>query len=244
MSEFKSYSSYFDFATSVRNKSRYIYDKLTYDFIEAVQHTCGKYSADIKEGAILFRAQRGCDTRPIYDQETDEHIADDDWPHKRERMLPLKNKSYEGRANVRGITCLYLATDRDTACAEARPWKGSTVSLGIFSAKRNLKIIDCSRFERKFRFYFEEPEPSKREECVWADINSAFSMPVNPNDPETEYVPTQIIAEIIREKGYDGIAYKSSYGKGYNIVLFDINAVKIIGCWLAETNDIEFQLIR
>ena len=78
MPEFKSYRSYFDFASSVRSKCRYIYDKPTYDFIEAVQQTCGKYSADIKEGSILFRAQRGCDTRPVFEQETNEHIADED----------------------------------------------------------------------------------------------------------------------------------------------------------------------
>ena len=241
MSEFKSYRSYFDFSSAVRNRYRYVYDKPTYDFIQAVQHTCEKYSTDIKEGSILFRAQRGCDTRPVHEQETGEYIADDDWPYKKERMLPLKNKSYEGRANPRGITYLYLASNKDTDCAEVRPWKGSIISLGVFHVKKNLKIIDCSKFNKTIRIYFEEPDPSKREECVWCNINSAFSRPVNPNDPETEYVPTQIIAEIIREKGYDGIAYKSSFEEGYNIVLFDSDAVEIIGCWLTETKDIKFE---
>ena len=67
-----------------------------------------------------------------------------------------------------------------------------------------------------------------------------FPGPTNPSDPETEYVPTQIIAEAFREKGYDGIAYKSSYGKGHNVVLFDLDVVEIVGRWLAETNDINF----
>lgn len=215
MPEFKSHRSYFDFAASVRKRYRYIYDKPTNDFIEAVQNTCGKHSADIKEGSILFRAQKGCDTRPVYEQETNEHIADEDWPYKKERMFPLKNKSNEGRANAKGITCLYLASDKDTACAEVRPWKGQQISLGLFAVKRDLKIVDCSRVTGKLHIYLKEPDAIKREECVWASINTAFSKPVNPNDPETEYVPTQILAEVVLEQGYDGIAYKSSLGEGY-----------------------------
>jgi len=240
MTEFKSYNSYYEFSAEVLNKSRYIYDKKTKIFINALIDTCENHDAELRKGSILFRAQRGCDKEPIFDQATNEHIADDDYPYKKERMFPLKEKSIEGRANPRGISYLYLSSDKNTACAEARPWKDSIISLGIFHVKKNIKIIDCSKVKKKFEFFLEQPEPHIKEECVWADINNTFSQPVNPNDPKTEYIPTQIIAEIIREQGYDGIAYKSSLEKGYNIVLFDFNAVEMLGCWLTKTKDIFF----
>lgn len=240
MTDFHSYRSYFDFALAVTTKRRFIYDEKTAEFISAISHSCQNYTNQIKKNSILFRAQRGCDSRPVYDQETGEHIADDDWPYSKKRMFPIKNMSFAGRANPRGISFPYLSNDRDTACAEVRPWKGQILSFGLFQVKRDLKIVDFSRVTKKSHIYFEEPEPSTREECVWSNINNAFSKPVNPNDPEIEYIPTQIIAEIIRKQGYDGIAYKSSLGKGYNIVLFDVDTVEIIGCWLTKTKDIFF----
>lgn len=42
----------------------------------------------------------------------------------------------------------------------------------------------------------------------------------------SDYVPTQIIAELIKSLGYDGIAYKSSLANGHNIALFDLESAK------------------
>ena len=239
MMNFESWQSYSNFALMVRKKSRYVFGPTITKFLDAIISSGEKRAIHIPKDRIFFRAQRGCDGRPILD-ENEEHIADEDWPHSKERMFPIKGKVTEGRANPRGISYIYLADNRDTACAEVRPWKGSALSLGLFRIKRELKIIDCTNVAKRIRFYFKEPAPEVRENCVWDDINNALSRPINPNDPETEYVPTQIIAEVFRKEGYDGMAYKSSSGKGYNIVLFDINAVEIIGCWLVEMNDIEF----
>jgi len=159
-------------------------------------------------------------------------------------MLPVQGKSSEGRANPRGIAYLYLASDKDTACAEARPWKGALMSVAFFKTKRELKVVDCSKDVREMKgstFYFEEPDPEVREKSVWADINRAFSKPVNPNDPETEYVPTQIIAELFRKEDYDGIVYQSSLATGVNLVVFDFSAVEMIFCFLTKTRNINFE---
>ncbi|WP_366931004.1 RES family NAD+ phosphorylase [Mesorhizobium sp.] len=47
-------------------------------------------------------------------------------------MRPLAGRASEGRANPKGIPCLYMAVDRHTALAECRPWIGSLVSIGAF----------------------------------------------------------------------------------------------------------------
>jgi len=242
MKVFKSCRSYWDFASSVQQNNRYILDDPVKEFLEVVVQTSKDRQAKIPEGSILYRAQRGCTTRPVF--QNDEHVAEEEWPHPADRMLPVKGKSAEGRANPRGITYLYLAGNKDTACAEARPWKGAIISVAAFNVRRELKVVDCSKDVKEKKtsiYYFEEPEPEVREKSVWADINKAFSKPVNPHDPETEYVPTQVIAELFRNAGYDGIGYQSSLADGLNLVLFDIHTVEMISCFLTKTEGIKFE---
>jgi len=230
------------FSHSVRKRNRYIFDNKVQNFIQAVIETCSFRQGEIPSESKLFRAQLGCTSRPII--QDGEHVADEEWPYSPERMVPVQGKSFEGRANPRGITYLYLANNKETACAEVRPYKGAFVSVGVFTVKRDLKVIDCTKDIREFKkgiIYFEEPDPETREKMVWAEINKAFSKPVNPNDPETEYVPTQIIAEIFRKEGFDGFACQSSLvEKGVNVVLFDVNDAEMTSCWLTKTNNISF----
>lgn len=46
-----------------------------------------------------------------------------------DRMTPRRNIASEGRANPKGLPCLYLATDKETAMSEVRPWINSTISI-------------------------------------------------------------------------------------------------------------------
>lgn len=50
-------------------------------------------------------------------------------------------------------------------------------------------------------------------------------MPVPPNESH-RYTITQLFADVIRQIGYDGIAFKSSVGNGSNLTVFDINNCK------------------
>ena len=77
------------------------------------------------------------------------------------------------------------------------------------------------------------------ERIVWTDINDAYSRPSQRGDESIDYVPTQIIAETFKINGFDGIVYKSSYGKiGFNVVLFDIKAANIISRQLHDIKDV------
>ena len=121
-----------------------------------------------------------------------------------ERMKPLKDRAVEGRANPKGIPYLYLATNRETALAEVRPWIGSLISVGAFEILRELRIVNCSSDDHNI-IYREEPPPEEREKAVWVSIDRAFSRPVDPSDDVAAYVPTQILAELFKAEGYDGI---------------------------------------
>lgn len=61
-------------------------------------------------------------------------------------------------------------------------------------------------------------------------------------DDTAEYVPTQILADLFRSKGYDGVAYKSVFGAdGYNIALFDIVSAVQLNYFLYKTSKIDFE---
>ncbi len=161
-------------------------------------------------------------------------------PFDSERMKPLKDTASEGRANPEGISYMYLSTDKDTAMAEVRPWVGSSISVAQFKLLKKIKLINCTS-EHKDRSKIiirtekgvePEVEPERREGFVWKDIDKAFSIPVTLNETTADYVPTQIMAELFKNEGLDGIAYRSSLGKGHNVTLFDLDIADLINCTL------------
>jgi len=78
--------------------------------------------------------------------------------------------------------------------------------------------------------YFREPSPKERERHVWEDIDRAFARPFARSDRSGDYAPTQIIAELFKANGFDGVAYRSRLGPGHNIALFDVNAAELYSC--------------
>ena len=105
---------------------------------------------------------------------------------------------------------------------------------------RDLSIVNCTTEGKRYTFYPKEPSPKERQQAVWADIDNAFSRPITPTDDVADYVPTQILSERFKSKGFDGIGYRSSLGDGYNIALFDIRSAEIINCFLYKVDRIEF----
>lgn len=55
---------------------------------------------------------------------------------------PPAGKSSEGRANARGITCLYILSDVDTTFHEVRAGGFDYVSVGTLRLKRDITIVD------------------------------------------------------------------------------------------------------
>jgi len=159
-------------------------------------------------------------------------------------MIPLKNRAMEGRANPKGISYLYLANDQKTAVAESRASIGEAVSVGVFKVTRDLWVVDCSVKAAEFpSIYFKEPSSKKRTIAVWSDIDRAFSQPVNRSDDVADYAPTQILAELFKQNGFDGVAFRSSLADGHNLVLFDVEAATLTGCCLYQVTkfNLEFE---
>ena len=90
-------------------------------------------------------------------------------------------------------------------------------------------------------FYFDEPEPEEREKAVWKQIDSAFALPVSRDDDPTAYVPTQIIAEVFKNEGYDGVAYKSALKEdGFNIALFKLDDARVTWCATFDASSLQY----
>jgi hypothetical protein len=244
MDEFPFTDSYHRFEQSVKKRNRYVYDSEVRAFLDAVIATSEKRKDKIDKSSILFRAQRGYGWR-LENAGTEEEFEAPD-AFEPDRMVPKAELVGDGRVNPRGIPCLYMATTEDAAVAEVRPWVGSYISLAQFKIMRDVTVVDCSRDKRMFpNWLLHEPQkeipPKKREQIVWGDIGHALSRPVTPDDPITEYVPTQILAEGFRAHGFDGIVYGSLLGEGINVALFDCAAAELINCGLYETNAVQIK---
>ena len=248
---FKSWRSYLIFKNAVDTKQRYILDEESKGFLNSIIDTCGERERHLNAGIVVWRAQNGHDWRPYYQHnpETDEDIHVDDFPTPFTdiRMKPLVDSAAEGRANSKGIPCLYVATNKETAMSEVRPWLGAILTVGQLRLTKNLRVLDFSveHGKNNSHLYFEEPSPKDIIRAVWLDIDNAFSKPTKTSDLKSEYAPTQIISEFIKSKGYDGIAYKSALAdEGHNICLFDLQSAEVDHCFIFESTKIKFGFKR
>jgi hypothetical protein len=241
MPAFKSVHSYQHFALKVVHSYRYIHDKEVGEFLETLLETSIGREKIVSKGAFLWRAQVGHGWEPLYQDKV--HIGDIPSSFHPKRMKPPQNRGREGRANPKGIPYLYCANRKETALSEMRPWIGALISLWQFEIQQEVTIIDFSTKERYRPVYelaLKKLGPQERNKAVWIEIDKAFSEPVIQNDEVANYVPTQIIAEFYKNRGFDGIAYRSAFGGGYNIMLFDLKSAEPVRGSLYEVNDITF----
>ncbi len=220
--------AFLTFDRSVRRAFRFARTSEQSAFLAALAETSGSRIVTLKKGFGLFRAQIGHGWR-------EQEVAPGEYDrfpavYPPERMKPDPQHASDGRANAKGIPCLYMATNEKTAALEVRPLMGSLITMGYFVLEREVRIVDCSRklIGNLARIVQEHWTLEDVEKQVWTDINDAFSVPTARADGDLDYVPTQIIAETLRLCGFDGIGYKSSFEeKGFNVALFDLDAARL-----------------
>jgi hypothetical protein len=246
--EFASWESYRRFEQRVRHQRRYILTPEQTAFLETVRKTIRDRDVRLQKGKMLHRAQLGTDWEEDRNGKG-EVIGGIQLGYSAERMKPRPFQSKEGRVNPAGIPVLYLAITEQTAISEVRPWIGRDVSVAQFKIQRDLKGINLSvgHSNRSFDHLTldelvgeKEPDAQAKEKAVWTDIDNAFSRPVTPSDDATDYVPTQILAELFRNAGYEFVVYKSQFGeKGYSVVLFNVADAEVVNCAPYVVTEIE-----
>jgi hypothetical protein len=246
--EFASWDSYERFARRVRHERRYVLTPEEAAFLATVRATNRGRDVTLPAGMVLFRAQRGIDWHISTDEDGNVR-GEEPSGYGAARMRPRPNQATEGRANPAGIPVLYLGTTEQTVISEVRPWVGASLSVAQFKLLRALKAIDLSHGHGKSSFsevgfgHLLAGTPISaeiKERAVWIDIDNAFSCPVTVSDDAADYVPTQILAELFRDIGYEAVVYKSQFGeKGYNIVLFNPADADVINCAPYEVTGID-----
>ncbi len=248
--EFASWRSYQEFAWRVRHTRRYVWDSKIQAFLDTVLATLKDRDVKISEGTILCRAQPGVDYHSVEDESGNE-IGEEQVGFGPERMKPLANRAIEGRANAAGIPVIYLAVSEQTAVSEIRPWVGAAISVAQFKVVRDLIAVNLSSGHGQTSLAHltfadlegtETPAAQKKETAVWIDIDNAFSRPVTRSDDAADYVPTQILAELFRNAGYEAIIYRSQFVEnGYNVAIFDLADAEAINCAPYEVTAVEVQ---
>jgi RES domain-containing protein len=218
------------FKEEVLRERRYFWSKLAEEFLKTVANTSRRRLSPIPAGSKFWRAQLG--HRTEQNKASGEKVIK---PHPEGRMRPLSDQAIEGRVNPKGIPCLYFATSPEVAMTEVRPWIGSTISLAAFETTRDLKLVDCSQPPSK-----NSQDPT--ENAIWAEINEAFAEPVIRSDTTGDYAATQILAEVFKGDGADGVIYKSAFlESGLNLALFDLDCAKLLDTTLLKVEKASFE---
>ncbi len=262
MSTFKSWNAFGFFQESIVSKFRYHFDDRVQEFLETVIDTSGKRIKALGPEVRLWRSQRSNESEeaavvlPVEEEEELDELERSEAkemilrypvqvPFKGERMKPRAEAAFEGRVNPKGIPYLYLADDRDTAMAEMRPPLNSTLTVAEFRTSSVLKIVDCCHAVMTPRFD-KTMTDEEIEAVVWGQISLAFSWPVERKDDSADYAPTQVLGELFRSRGLDGVEFRSGLGPGNNFALFDLSSADVVGePMLYETKKIvhEFQRV-
>ncbi len=149
----------------------------------------------------------------------------------KELSAPPKEIAKSGRMNVEFIPAFYAAFGEDTAIAEVRPSINDKVCIGQFTIQKTIKVFDFTAFDRAREN--SQPIDFSRYRFI-IDMQDEISKPIPNYEKELEYIPTQIVAEYLKEHfGCDAVIYKSSMHKGNgienrNIVIFN-TGVEFIG---------------
>ncbi|SFF95520.1 RES domain-containing protein [Desulfotomaculum arcticum] len=162
----------------------------------------------------------GIDEIIINEQEKLIRIVRWDVGMKGENFAPDPARTKAGRLNPEKVAYLYLGNNEITAMKETRIKKRESFYIGTFRSRTNLKILDFSSDR--------EAERSKVNSYKLI-IDEEFSKPLKDSDEKKEYLPTQFIAKLIKDKGYDGVKYSSALCEsGYNICIFEANNMECV----------------
>jgi len=234
---FNSWADYLEFQKFVASERRYIFPNNIQLFLAQLVGTSAGRELKIDKGTTFWRSRMG--------RAKDNKYTDPPEPHSKKEMLPFRDGAPDGRVNPKGINYLYVASDEKTAISESRPWIEADVSLAKIENIKDLKVIDITADSGPFPVWSYEPSDELKETAVWTHLIHAFSRPVDRNEFQAKYAATQVISEVFRDQGYDGVKYGSSAASGTCVAIFDIDTVRVVDTYVCRVSkiDVEFGYI-
>lgn len=175
------------------------------------------FLADLKfvlpQGGTWFRARTGFEARFHRSEGFDSHIVRK--PYMGAAIGASPNPG-NGRLNREGRPVLYVGSDPYTALAEIRPHPGHHVSIGGFEILRDLNVAD---FDPDIALFSTSDERLEMYEIIQT-FDRWMSTPVTPDD-KLSYLITQLLAEVLRARGFHAVQFRSSVSDGVNLCIFD-----------------------
>lgn len=233
---------WYSFKHEILYKNRFIQNHPILDYVKIIAE---KNKKSIEKNTILYRARIFDGDEPDLDEwgnfRADTISAKADIERKKESgfwgydedgsFIPQDNSVVtEGRANPSLIKYLYTSESPYTALTEVRPYLGGNISVAEIKVTEEIKIADFSYINDFYSF-------DSLEDMLMRIIMRNLSNPINTN--KHEYIPTQYIAEYLKNLKYDGIKFNSSLHKGgYNITIFNYSKCKAVSSKLYKIKDI------
>lgn len=151
-----------------------------------------------------------------------------------------------GRANPVGISYLYLSEGVSTTLYETRATLYDYVSIGEFTLKEDIRVVNLRETHVYDTLYVAEEEGRLEHFMLHLPflrlLERELSKPLRRSDNELDYLPTQYLSEFVKSLGYDGIEYKSSLNpNGYNIAAFIPEKFECKKAYVKEVHEISFQ---
>lgn len=158
---------------------------------------------------------------------------------------PPNDKARPARLSRDGEVLLYCADEEITAVAEVRPWRGLVVSIGEFRPAQRLHILDLSKTLRPPNPF---TTPSLRYELEINALVNAFgddlSFPLERQDDNCGYLPSQKISDLVRAVGFDGIRYRSALApNGTNVAFFTPASAEFIRSRLVRVTSTQLEFV-
>lgn len=149
-----------------------------------------------------------------------------------EMGAPPKEFAGNGRVNPAGIRCLYVASSQEVAASELRPHPGERISVAEVKVPEYMKIADLRDPRGLVSPLLLDESIIKRvrEDLPFLQrLGEELTKPVLPDATPYQYAPTQYLCELIKERGFDGVMYRSAMasGEGVNLALFDPDGVTV-----------------
>lgn len=216
-----------DFTDSLKTKNRFHSHHINLVLFEKF---CTFIRKPYKKGSVFYRCRLG-----------DEYGFD-----KNMMSAPPSSLTIDGRANSRGVRCLYLADGIETTIHETRASEYDYITVGKFVLKEDIIVVDLKRINRISPFI---DELDTREYALNKDtlnkINFELGKTLRRSDSHLDYIPTQYISDFIRsiqyqgKPEYAGIEYNSvMYNDGYNLAIFNPELFECI-----ETNTFKIESV-
>ena len=223
-------NSWDDFVNALKTKNRF---HTYYVNLNLLERFCSYIRKPYKAGKIFYRCRIS---------------TEDGIPAEEMGAPPIENAS-DGRANARGIRCLYLGDTAETTIYETRAGAYDYVTVGKFKLIKDIIVVDLKKINQISPFIegLDCLEYANNKEHL-NKINNEMGKIMRRSDSTLDYVPTQYIADFVKSithdgvVEYEGIEYKSvMHNEGYNLAVFNPNLFECIDTQIYGIDTIDYR---